>query len=173
MFEVNDYIVYGLTGVCQITAIGKDKYSSDDETQYYILKPVNTDNMTIKVPVNNKKLSIRAVLSKDEALALIASMPDQDIICPDDERQRTLAFKAALKSGKSEEWVKIIKTLHLENKAKSVDGKTISKTDKETMRIAEKYLHEELAIALNISADEVASYIREHITKKKKLKVKK
>ena len=50
MFEVNDYIVYGLTGVCRITDIAKDEISNND-TEYYELLPVSKDNLTIKVPV--------------------------------------------------------------------------------------------------------------------------
>ena len=34
MYKINDYVVYGLTGVCQITDIQKD--SIDDEEKEYL-----------------------------------------------------------------------------------------------------------------------------------------
>lgn len=163
MFKVNDYVVYGSTGVCRITDIGKNDLSSA-ETIYYVLHPVYNNNMTIKTPVNNPNVLMRAIISKDDISSLIATMPEQEIICIDDERQRRNIYKAALKTGKNEELMKIVKTLTLEKKAKSVIGKKLTKTDEDILNTAEKQLYEEFAVALNISLDEVVPYILEHIS---------
>lgn len=165
MFKVNDYVVYGLTGVCQITDIRKDEYISNDETQYYILTPVYDKNMTIMVPVNNPNIVMRAISSKDDVLSLIAMMPEMESVWIDDDKQRNANFKAALKSGKNKEWIKLIRTLYLEKKARSVIGKKLTKTDEDIMITAEKYLNQEFAITLNISPEEVVPYIIEHIPK--------
>ena len=54
MFKINDYVIYNSIGVYQIADIRKDKDISNTETEYYVLKPVFDNNMTIKTPVNNK-----------------------------------------------------------------------------------------------------------------------
>lgn len=162
MFKVNDYVVYGLTGVCQITDIAKD--DCNGETEYYVLNPVYNDNMTIKVPVNNPNILMRSISTKDDVLSLIAMMPDLHTVWIDDDKQRVNNYKAALKTGKTEEWARIIKTLYLEKEAKFVDGKKLRKTDEDILITAEKYLNEEFAVALNISPDEVVEYILEHIS---------
>lgn len=162
MFKVNDYVVYGSTGVCQITDISKGESVSGDETEYYVLNPVYISNMTIKIPVNNPNILMRALITKDAALSLIAAMPENETIWIDDERQRSTTFKAALKTGKNEEWIKIFKTLYLEKTAKSAVGKKLSKTDEDILNTAERQLYEEFAIALNISTDEVIPYIFGH-----------
>lgn len=167
MFKINDYVVYGSTGVCQITDIRKDEYAGSNETQYYVLQPVFNDNMTIKIPVNNPNVSMRAILTKDEVLSLIAAMPEKKTIWIDDSRERSAYFKAVLKTRKSEEWVKLIKTLYLEKEARSVEGKTLTKGDENILNTAEKQLNEEFAVALNISPDEVVPYILEHISQNK------
>ncbi len=164
MYEVNDYIVYGLTGVCKIEDIAKDEISNN-ETEYYVLTPLNNDNLTIKVPVDNKKISMRPIISKDDIESLIASMPETETIWSDDERQRSASFKAALKSGKNKELIKIIRTLHLEREARAEVGKKLTKTDEEIMNTAERHLNQEFAIALDISPDEVMPYILEHLPK--------
>ena len=166
MFNVNDYVVYGSTGVCQITAIVNDSYPNRDETEYYVLRPVynNMNNMIIKTPVNNPKILIRKVISKHQVPSLIATMPKEETIWIDDSRERTELFKTLLKTGKCEEWIKLIKTLYLEKEARSVMGKTLTNTDEVIMKTAEKYLCEEFAIALNISPDEVVPYILEHVS---------
>ena len=164
MFKVNDYVVYGSTGVCRITGISKDKYNSSIETEYYVLEPVYSNNpMTIKTPVNNPNPLMRAIITKDEILSLIAMMPEIEPLLLDRGKQRSDTFKAALRTGEEEDWIKIIKTLYLEKKAKSIVNKKLTKTDEDIMNSAEKQLYEEFAIALNISPDEVVSYIFEHI----------
>ncbi|HWR43229.1 CarD family transcriptional regulator [Sporomusa sp.] len=163
MFKVNDYVIYGSTGVCKITDIGRDKYSSD-ETEYYILHPVHNNNMTIKTPVNNPSVLMRPILTKDEVLSLITSMPEKETFLIDNNRERSITFKAALKTHQDEELIRIIKTLYLEKQAKSVVNKKLTKTDEDIMNTAEKQLYEEFAIALNISPDEVLPYILEHIS---------
>jgi CarD family transcriptional regulator len=163
MFKINDYVVYGLTGVCQITDIIEVENGFNGETQYYVLNPVYAENMTIKVPVNSQNIQMRPIIAKDDIKSLIAAMPDHETIWVDDARQRTADFKAALRSGKNEEWVRIIKTLYREKEARSETGKKLNKTDEDIMIAAEKNLHEELALALNISPEEVISYILEHV----------
>lgn len=163
MFKVNDYVVYGLTGVCQITDIRKDEYTTDNEDQYYILNPVYNNNMTIKVPVNNQNILMRSIMTKDDVLALIEAMPEIETIWIDDDRQRNASFKAALRSGKNEEWVKLVKTLYQEKEARALNGKKLNKMDEEIFNTAENILYQEISIALNISPDEVESYIKDHI----------
>ncbi|HPF20004.1 MAG TPA: CarD family transcriptional regulator [Syntrophomonas sp.] len=164
MFKVSDYVVYSTTGVCRITAIGKDEYAGNNDTEYYVLHPVYDTNMTIKIPVNNPKIAMRPILTQEEVLSLIAAMPTQETIWIEDNRERNELYKTILKRGTCQEWIKLIKTLHVEKEARLANGKTLTSTDEEIMRAAEKQLHEEFAIALNISPDKVLPYILEHIS---------
>ncbi len=164
MFKVNDYVVYGSTGVCQITDIRTEEFIKGDEAEYYILQPAYNNNMTIKIPVNNPKVSMRKVIKKDDVPLLIAMMPDKETLWIDDDKLRRNNFLAALKTGKSEEWIKIYKTIYNEKKARLEIGKKLAKTDEDIMNAAEKQLYEEVAIALEITPDEVAPYILEHIS---------
>ncbi len=166
MFEVNDYVVYGLTGVCQIIDIQKNQDTDGNETDYYVLRPVydNTNNMIIKTPVSLAKIRLRRVISEDDATSLIARMPEFESIWIDDTKKRSAYFKAILKTAQCEDYIKVLKTLRMEKKARSVMGKNITHTDENIMKTAEKQLHDEFAIALNISPHEVAPYILEHIS---------
>lgn len=163
MFKVSDYVVYGSTGVCQIIDISKEKNLSNDEIQYYVLQPVYNNKMIIKAPVNNQKVLMRQIITKDDVSTLIADMPKKQAIWINDDKQRTENFKDALRTGKSEEWIKVIKTIYLEKEEKFVVGKKLTKIDEDIMKTAEKQLYEEFAIALNISPDKVLPYIIEHI----------
>jgi len=162
MYKVNDYVVYGLKGVCRISDIGRDEYVDSDE-QFYILKPVYSSNLTIKIPVTNTTVMMRPIIRKEELPSFIAAMPKKETIWTDNEKERAATFKTALRSGDRDEWVKIIKSVYWEKQARSLTGKKLSKTDEEIMQTAEKYLYQELAIVLNITPDEVGSYILDHI----------
>lgn len=164
MFNVNDYVVYGLTGVCQITDIRKDEFTGNNETEYYVLTPADDSNITIMVPIDNKNIVMRSISTKDDVLSLIAAMPEMEAAWIEDDRQRNADFKAALKSGKSQEWARIVKTLHLEKEKRVAIGKKLTKTDEEILNTAERKLNQEIALALDISTDEVASYILEHVS---------
>lgn len=163
MFKINDYIVYGSTGVCQITDIRKDEFISNGETQYYVLKPAFNENMIIKIPVNNPKVTMRRIIKKDDISTLVTQIPEDDTVWIDNEKQRRSYFTAALKTGKSEELIKVILTIHREKQARSEVGKKLTKTDEDIMNTAEKQLYEELAVALEISPDEAVDYVREHL----------
>lgn len=163
MFKVNDYVVYNSTGVYKIIDIRKEKDSSNNDTEYYVLEPAYNNNIIIKTPVNNPKVLMRNIMTKEDVLSLIANMPETETIWTYDDRYRNQSFKAALRTGQSEEWVKIIKTLYLVKKGKLDVGKKLMKTDEDIMKAAEKNLHEEFAMALNISPDEVLPYILDHV----------
>ena len=163
MFKVNDYVVYGLMGTYKITDIQQgDPAFSDESENYYVLHPVYKNNITIKIPVKKQKELLRPVMSRGEVLSLIASMPEREIIAIESDKQRNDMFKTA-KSGNVEEQIKIIKSLYWKKKNKLAANKKFAKADEDVMNAVEKQLHEEFAIALNITPAEVLPYILEHI----------
>ncbi|MGN1029456.1 MAG: CarD family transcriptional regulator, partial [Bacilli bacterium] len=87
MFKVNDYVVYGLNGVCMVEDIEK-MMLKNKEQEYYILYPINNKKMTIKIPVDNKTMSIRELMSKNEVMNLIEFISKKEIIQIDDYRKK-------------------------------------------------------------------------------------
>lgn len=151
-------------GVCKVVDIREEKDINDKVTNFYILKPVYGNNLTIKTPVNNTKVFMRKILKKDDVLSLIESLPDQETGWINDDRKRNEFFKATLKKGDSEGWAKLIKTIYKHKQEKSAMGKKLMKVDEDIMKTAEKNLYEEFATALNISPEEVVNYIMEHVS---------
>jgi CarD family transcriptional regulator len=158
VFKIGDYVMYGSMGACQITDI-EVSTGSQGESTYYVLHPVFDDNMTIKIPTRSEHL-MRPVLTKEEVLKLIESMPEQAPFEMTDDRQRCLALKAAVKTGKNEELVRVIKTLYLEKQAKAEVNKNLKRVHEEIMTAAEKQLYEEFALALEIAPEDVLAYIQ-------------
>ncbi|MBE6070491.1 MAG: CarD family transcriptional regulator [Clostridium butyricum] len=164
MFKINDYIMYGMTGVCKVTDIKEEKFIGDTKKECYVLRPIYSKNTIIKTPVDNKRVVMRKLHSKEEAISLINGMPEKETLWIDDERERTDKFKVMLKTGECEELITLIKSIYCNKKNKKLLGKKISKSDDEIMKAAENLLNEEFATILGISPDEVTSYILNHIS---------
>lgn len=164
MFKVNDFVVYNSMGVYKITDIRTEKDIYENDTQYYIMQPVYHNNMTVKVPVDNPNVKMREVISREEVLSLIDSMPEKETVWIPDDRKRNESFKAALKTGKCEEWFKLIKSIYAEKQEKTNIGKKLMKIDEEIMKAAQKNLYEEFAVALEMSPDDIEEFILEHVS---------
>jgi len=159
MFKINDHIIYNNMGVYRIVDIRKEKDINNNETDYYILKPVYGNNLIIKTPVNCKKVFMRKIIKKEDVLSLIESLPEQKTMWVEDNKKRNELFKATLKKGEPIGWANLVRTLYLEKKEKTAAGKKLMKIDEDIMKAAEKNLYEEFAAALNITPEEVAPFI--------------
>ena len=164
MFEVGEYIIYGTKGVCQImdiTTMNLDGVPKD--TKYYILQPWNQSGSRIFVSVENKKTIMRKVLSKKEADALIDAIPGIEEIWVDNDKAREEKYKECLRTCECKDLVRIIKTLYTRRQERIKAGKKITTTDERYLKNAEEHLYSELAVALQIPAENMEQYIIEKI----------
>ena len=165
MFKVNDYVMYGITGVCEILDIKKEELRNKEKKDYYVLKPVYSSNTIIKIPVDNMKISMRKIHSKAEVDYIINSIPNEKSVLIDDEKERNEKFKSMLKSGECNEWIQLIKSIYENKRYRKSVGKKLGKGDDEIMKTAERLINEEFATILNISPEEVNAYIENNIPK--------
>ena len=163
MFSVNDYIMYGTVGVCKVIDIKREKFLNSVEKEYYVLTPVYSKNTIIKIPVDNEKIPMRYLLTKEDVDFLINTMPNKEVLWIDDDKMRSEQFKTMLKSGECEELITLIRSIYLNKKDRKSLGKKLYKVDDEIMQAAEKLLNEEVAFVLGIDSKAVPKYISSHI----------
>ncbi len=164
MFQVNDIVIYGSHGVCQITSIGTLSISMADKNKpYYTLRPLYQKSAAVYAPVENNKTIMRYILSKKEAEDLIADLPRIESVWITNEKDRELQYKAALQTCDCRELIKIIKTLYMRKEARIQSGKKVTAIDEKYFRLAESQLYEELACALDIKREQVAPYIADSL----------
>lgn len=160
MFRIGDYVVHYKESVCEVAEIGKLSMSfSNKDKDYYTLKPIYNAGGTVYTPVDNEKKQIRAMITKDEAEALIREMPAIEVLTVSDEKRREQFYKQALLTNECKEWIAIIKTAYLRKKKRLDSGKKSINVDDKYLSIAEKFLYGELAAALGISREDVKTYI--------------
>ena len=146
MYQVNDSVMYGTHGVCEVTAVGRLSMSvADRKKKYYTLRPVYQKDSLVYVPVDNVKLPMRLVLTGKEAEELVEEIPQLETIWIGNEL------------------VRIIKTIYLHKKERLDEGKKVAAVDERYFHQAEELLYEELAYALNMEVDQIGDYIASKI----------
>lgn len=164
MFEIGEYVVYGVKGVCRIEDITHiDIPGADKDRLYYVLSPMGGGSGKIYAPTDNQKIIMRRVISKEEANELIRDLPNIELLWIPDDKQREAKYKEALKSGDYRAWASIVKTLHVRGKERTRQGKKITALDERYMRSAENELYSELSLTLGVPKESMESYIREQI----------
>ena len=156
MFSVGDKIIYGENGVCTVESIGPLAMSGAPKDKlYYYLSPL-IGSGTYFTPVDSSAF-MRPVMSRDEAEALINSMPGiQPAICNDNRFNHVDAFyKELFKQHSCEALVSIVKGL----RSRMAEKKTKSSRAEATMKRAKDILHGELSVALGMDIKDVEGYI--------------
>lgn len=81
MFEIGEYVVYGVKGVCKVEDITHvDISGADRERLYYVLSPIGDETGRIYAPTDNRKIAMRRIISREEADKLIAELPEIELL---------------------------------------------------------------------------------------------
>jgi CarD family transcriptional regulator len=167
MFKIGEYVVYGMNGVCRVEEIGPMSLSGIDSNKvYYTLLPLYTKGSRVFTPVDNQKVVMRPVISKQDACNLIDEMKNVEQIEVADDKHRELAYKEALKSCDCRELIRIINTVLKRKEERLAQGKKMSACDERYLKQAQDSLYGEFAISLKMEKDEVEDYIEHRITLK-------
>lgn len=166
MFEVGDFVVYGSDGVFQVDQVGPLSISGIPEDKiYYTLVSPYMKGSKIFSAVDNRKVVMRAVMKKDEALELIDSMKDIELLEISDDKKRNEVFKEALRTYDCKDLVRIIKTLYVRQEKKLAEGKKNTAGDEKYFHMAEERLYGELAISLDMEKSAVKEYVETRVAK--------
>lgn len=164
MFRVNDIIVYSSQGVCKIEGIEEKKLTGVNK-EYFILKPINSDNSTYFVPTDNQMLiaKMRKVLSQKEINDLIDAMAKESANWIANENERKEKYKHIISEGNHTELIKMIKAIFYEKKQRESAGKRLHASDERFLKDAEQLLYGEFQYVLNLNKDQLMAYIFDRI----------
>lgn len=159
MFKQGDTVVYGSHGVCRVVDVREETFGPVRQT-YYVLQPKKDARSTFYCPVA-QEARLRGLLTKEDVQQLIHEMPQIDTVWDEEDGTRRDRFAAILKNGDHREVVKLIKTLYQQRRLRAEQGKRLPLADERVMKEAERLLYEEIAHVMEISPDEVITYIEE------------
>lgn len=166
MLELNSYVIYGDNGVCLVADKRKEKFAGVIR-EYYILKPINNDGATLFVPADNEELlaKMRSILSKEEILAIIHSLPGEQVEFEENNKIREAYYNDVFERGDRRELLLLIKSLYNHKKERKEEGKKLWTIDENAMKHAEKLVYEEFGTVLDIPQEEVVDFIIAEVEK--------
>lgn len=166
MFQPGELVVYGSTGVCRVEAIEQpNKTGPDRHRNYYRLKPLYQDGV-IFTPVDNTKVSVRPVISREEAERLIALIPSIQAEAYRAPTLQALAqhYQTAVQSHSCQELIELMMSIYAKQKQAEAQKRRLGMVDERFMKQAERLLYGEFAVALGLSSpDEVQPYIAQQV----------
>ena len=167
MFQVGDQVIYGIHGVCRITALESRRVDKRN-IEYLVLDPLDQHGAQFYVPSQNQAAlsKLRPVMTKEELNELLTIDACSGTWIAD-ENQRKLRYKELITSGDRKALLQLVYCLHKHKKEQELAGKKIHLCDQNFLKDAEKLLNSEFALILNISENDAADFIRNTLEAKK------
>jgi len=164
-FAVNDYVIYGKSGLCFVKEIKKMRMANGPLSEYYVLNSATGNAVTIYVPLDNKNLmaKMRRPLTKNEIDEILSSSKGEKITWIDNNNERADRFKEITDGDNYRDWLLLASCLHMKKKEKLASNKHLSARDENTLRLLEKLIEEEFCFSLNLERNQISEYIQKKL----------
>lgn len=160
VFAIGDYVMKISNGICRIDDITHLEMSGIDKDKlYYVLSPIEGNRSKLFVCVDTADNNIRSAMTVDEAKNVIESIPSIEEAGIVNEKLREQQYKEAVRSGRPEALVGIIKTIYARKKLRENQGKKNTAIDERYFKQAEDLLYAEIAFVLGKKKDEICDLI--------------
>lgn len=163
-FQVGDAIVYGGSGVCELSGIESISFYHERPQKYYVLKPMFVKQASVVyVPMNNEEQvsKIQPIVTRDEAIELIRQIPFKGGEWIEDRNSRKDSFNNIINTGSREEIIGLISVIENKRDELFQEGKRLNAQDEKVLSEALRRMNSEFAVALDMDIDEVESIIRD------------
>lgn len=160
MFQTDDYIIYGSSGVCKVESVGKLNLQGTDQSKvYYTLSPVHKIGK-IYTPTD-ANVPMRPLITYDEAQQLISRIPSISASHSPENNYKSLSdhYNKLLQTCCCVDLIVLLKTIYIKNEQLIKQGKHIRQVDSKFMKKAEDLLHSELSFVLGIPRENISDYI--------------
>lgn len=161
MYQVGDLVVYGVHGVCRISAF-QERMVDHVKRQYMVLEPTNREGSQYLIPTHNPVAmnKISCLLNKQELETLVTSRKIRTENWIADENKRKQFYRDMSGSGSRESMLQTLYTLYCHRERQHAMGKKLHICDENFLHDAEKVLSGEIEAVLGVSAPEALNYLR-------------
>ncbi len=164
MYEVGQNVLYGVHGVCCITAVEPMRFGRE-RADYYVLEPLDQPGARYYVPVGKQAAvaKLRPLLSREALLELLHSEAVRNYPWISDENQRKLRFRELITSGDREALMGMIGALLRHKKAQTAAGRKFHQSDENFLTDAQKLLNAEFSQVLALEPAAVNDFIQKEL----------
>ena len=137
MFAKGTKIMYGNTGVCEVMDYATpDLPGMPRGTKYYVLRPLFQSG-TIYCPVEQPKVFMRPVMSREEAEELVALIPTISVEPFHTGRLQELSehYRSIIGTHSTTDLVEIIKSVYSKKREAEAAGRRVSQMDDRYMTV--------------------------------------
>ena len=162
MFKEGELVMYGGMGVCKIVKIGRPDFADEeDETLFYFLEPLYKSG-NFYAPVNNERISLRKIITKKEAKAILDHIDDVkwEIVSPPSIQQLSQHYQSIIDRHDCKELLSLTKSIIEKGVDAQKNNKKLGQIDKRFMKKAEDLLYGEFAAALGMDVAQVEDLMR-------------
>lgn len=164
MYQIGQQVLYGIHGVCSISAIEPMRFGKT-KADYYILQPIAQPDSKYYIPVGSEAAvaKLRPLMTREEILELLHSESVRQDVWVADENQRKLRFRELLSNGDRSEILSMIYCLHQHKNEQLSMGRKFHQCDEGFLKDAEKLMNAEFSHVLGIEPSQVAACILKEI----------
>lgn len=160
MFGKGEIVFYENKGVCEVMdVITMNLQGIPKDKLFYVLHPYFTKDDKIFTPIDNDKIIIRKLITKEEVDQLVGEISEIEELIIDNEKMREETYKECIRSCECKQWVRIIKTLKKRRNRRIQDGKKTTASDDRYLKLAENNLYSEISVRLGVSRLDVADFL--------------
>ena len=161
MYQIGDWVVYGVHGVCHVIGIEKQLVNRK-RTQYLVLEPLAQTESRFYLPLENPTAmaKLKTVLTKEALTELLASDAAHQDLWIADENQRKQQYREMINGGDRVSLMKMITSLYRYKSAQIAAGRKFHQSDENFLRDAEKLLASEIALVMELSQEDAKNYLR-------------
>lgn len=164
MYQIGDWVVYGIHGVCHIVGTEKQLVNRK-RTQYLVLEPLTQHESRFYLPMENPTAmsKLRSVLTKSELLELLVSDDARQDIWIPEESLRKQRYRELISSGDRVSLMNMITTLYRYKDAQLSAGRKFHQSDENFLRDAERLLASEVSLVMELPPLEAKEYLRQQL----------
>lgn len=168
MFEPGDMIIYGSMGVCRVETVEQRSLPKGGTQEFYVLKPIY-QTCSVSTPVDNEKVLMRPVISREEAERLIDAIPGIHAEAYNNKVLRQLSehYENIIKRYDCAELIELTMSIYAKKRLCEEQKRKFGALDERYMKRAEDMLYGEMAVALGIERQDVQAYIAKRVGRSK------
>lgn len=169
VFAAGDKVVYH-HDVCVVKGL-EEAYANDED--YLGLEALFKNALIFHIPVRSCDKLLRPVITREQALKLIDSLPKTDALQDPvisgtaggsvaNHRLRE-SYREYLRSSDIDDLIPLLKAIYQHIEKRYEKGKTPSSADRDYFNEIETMLYNELAVALEIDRDDIKGFVEERL----------
>ncbi len=164
MFQIGDKVLYGIHGICQISAL-ETRTLNRKQTEYYVLEPLEQPGAQYYIPTQNQAAvsKLKPILTQSELEEILSSDAVRQDAWIADENQRKQRYKDMIATGDRAAMMCMIRALYEHRRVQEAAGRKFHLCDENFLRDAEKLLSSEVSLVMNIHQNQVGEYLMDKL----------